>query len=372
MNNQYFNDNKLKQIGLGLLPNLIFFVLFFIGCRVNNGIAIFWEKDKAAGILIGKDLLNEIPADTVEKYLRIELDNANGIAMLGNYQLLDGDILFKPPIPLTGGLTYRVIFHENEIGRITVPGPDPKDGPFVTAVMPSADTLPENLLKFYIQFSRPVREGEALKHIVLLNNANDTVRNVFLDLQPELWDSSRTTLTLWLDPGRIKRALQPNEKLGNPLKQGEIYTLAIANNWKDASGLPLVKNFKKRFTVAARDTAVPNPAAWNIQPPKAGSGDGLQVLLPEPLDHFLLAETVQVLDDAGKQVPGHFHILNNEKLLQYDADRSWRAGNYTLRIYSYLEDLAGNNLNRLFDRDIFMPQQKITAGNYFDLHFLIE
>ena len=40
----------------------------------------------------------------------------------------------------------------------------------------------------------------------------------FLDLQPELWNAEGTVLTLWLDPGRIKRDLIPNKELGIPLK----------------------------------------------------------------------------------------------------------------------------------------------------------
>ena len=77
--------------------------------------------------------------------------------------------------------------------------------------------MPENLLKIYLRFSHPMREGQSDKYISLIKNGKDTLPDVFLNLQPELWNEDRTVLTVWLDPGRIKRDLQPNLKLGNPL-----------------------------------------------------------------------------------------------------------------------------------------------------------
>ena len=87
------------------------------------------------------------------------------------------------------------------------------------AIYPTQDTVPENLLKIYLQFSKPMREGQALRHIELLKNNRDTLPGVFLDLQPELWNVDRTTLTVWLDPGRIKRDLQPNGPIGKRRKE---------------------------------------------------------------------------------------------------------------------------------------------------------
>ena len=61
-------------------------------------------------------------------------------------------------------------------------------------------------------FSQPMQEGVSAEHICLVKGEKDTLKNVFLDLQPELWNHDRTMLTLWLDPGRIKRDLQPNRQ----------------------------------------------------------------------------------------------------------------------------------------------------------------
>ena len=101
-------------------------------------------------------------------------------------------------------------------------------------------------------------EGQSQKHIFLLNHNNDTIKDVFLDLQPELWDEDRTVLTMWLDPGRIKRDLIPNLQKGNPLKKGQQYTLAVAGEWKDEEGLPLKASYTRKFFVGERDSTGPD------------------------------------------------------------------------------------------------------------------
>ena len=38
------------------------------------------------------------------------------------------------------------------------------------------------------------------------------MKSIFLELENELWNPEHTQLTLWLDPGRIKRDLIPNQR----------------------------------------------------------------------------------------------------------------------------------------------------------------
>ena len=59
------------------------------------------------------------------------------------------------------------------------------------------DRVPENALRFYLHFSRPMTRGEGLKHVHLANKDGDPVEDAFLDLAEELWsaDGKRLTLT---------------------------------------------------------------------------------------------------------------------------------------------------------------------------------
>ena len=66
----------------------------------------------------------------------------------------------------------------------------------------------------------------------------------------------------------------------------------------------------------------------------------------------LLEESLQILNDEGAPVKGSFMINQEEKTVDFIPLEPWIEGNYMLVVQSILEDLAGNNLNRVFDRDI--------------------
>ena len=275
--------------------------------------------------------------------------------MLGEHNILDSGIQFLPAIPLTPGLKYEVYWADKLIGELSVPIDD-DDATTVLAVYPGADTLPENLLKFYIRFSKPMQQGEALDHIRLIRNNRDTLSSVFLDLQPELWNNEGTILTLWLDPGRIKRGLQPNKLLGPPLHQDEHYKLLIEHQWQDARGVLLKQDYGKDFYTGIRDSISPDPNTWIIEEPSAGSDKSLLIYFHEPLDYVLLNNTMRIVDEKANEVKGVFHVNNDERTVIFVPEGGWKRGAYHLEIEPRLEDLAGNNLNHLFDTDLDQKQ----------------
>ena len=136
----------------------------------------------------------------------------------------------------------------------------------------------------YFEFSEPMVEGSSLQHLTLIRNDRDTMRGTFLDLQPELWNSDGTVLTLWLDPGRIKRDLIPNKELGSPLKQGERYTLHVNKSWQSKNGVPLAKNYSKTFVTINRDEESPDPLTWKVSAPSSNDKQSLEIQFPQPLD----------------------------------------------------------------------------------------
>jgi hypothetical protein len=361
-----YNFQNPTTIRLGTLSLIFFVFLLLSSCRQNKQeeIDIIWNNERAVAISIPKSLLNQAPADSFSTFLQVRLESENPVAILGGHSIAGDKLLFKPLIPFSRGLSYEIIFRNKQIGKIKIPLADAKDAPSLIAIYPTQDTLPENLLKLYLQFSRPMREGESQKYIALLNNHNDTLPNIFLDLQPELWNNERTVLTIWLDPGRIKRDLIPNQKMGNPLKKGERYTLTVSANWKDVQGLPLARAFTRQFIVGSRDSISPDPDRWTLDLPSAGTNQPLVININEPLDYFLLKETIDIIDGNGNKVTGDLKIGNEETMFEFIPDKQWLPGQYRLQIASYLEDLAGNNLDRVFDRDITVKQSKPGKSNH--------
>jgi hypothetical protein len=81
----------------------------------------------------------------------------------------------------------------------------------VKHVFPSSDSLPENLLRFYVCFSNPMRRGRAEEQIGLLGPDGWSAPDTLYRPPVELWDNSMRHLTILLDPGRLKREVGPTE-----------------------------------------------------------------------------------------------------------------------------------------------------------------
>ncbi|MBC7914242.1 MAG: hypothetical protein H7Y07_08970 [Pyrinomonadaceae bacterium] len=308
-------------------------------------------------------LIEDSSIDSILKHLEVRLYST---PLLGEIKATE-QVIFEPLIDLSPGLHYRIFYRNKFIGEIQVPEVNKKNSAKLIAIYPSSDTLPENLLKIYFHFSAPMREGEALKHISLLNNG-DTLKNTFLDLQPELWNPNRTVLTLWLDPGRIKRDLIPNQKMGNPLKAGQKYQLKISTDWKDAKGLNLSKGYIKDFVTGSPDYSFSTPSNWILKLPQAHTRQALHVILKEPLDYFLLQETLSISGPNELPLRCAVKIGFGEKSVSLIPEKNWASGNYLLKINPILEDLAGNNLNRPFDRDINAPSARISSELKFKIN----
>lgn len=354
-NNRFYS----KGIRLHIIGSLIFSFLFTACLEKNEdrSIVIQWKDNHAEAILIPKQLLPGSAEDSLHSQIQVQLKNTN-VPVIGEYKTAADAVTFQPLIPFTRGLAYEVHYKNKLVSQFEIPIDTFSKAPTILAVYPTNDTVPENLLKIYIFFSRPMQEGKAVKNITVIKNNNDTIPSVFLDLESELWNKERTILTLWLDPGRIKRDLQPNKKSGTPLQKATSYAVVIKNDWRSADGIPLTSSFYKAFFAGTRDAVSPDPSGWLIIMPKAATNQPLTIHLGETLDYVLLKNAIRIVDDKGNIVAGDLETKAEETILSFTPAQSWKPGNYAVEIESRLEDLAGNNLNRLFDNDITMQSKK--------------
>lgn len=312
---------------------------------------VVYKDTSPIAFQISRDLFNNATDDSIIRSLTIHLEG-NSIPVLGELTIRDDKVLFEPVIAFTNGLTYVVKLGGELIATRNISQVDVPAQTYVQSIYPSGDTLPENLLKFYIEFTEPMQEGHALENLVLIRNGKDTLPDVFLDLQPELWSNDNRILTVWLDPGRIKRELLPNQKMGAPLEQDNSYRLLVRKKWRDAKGNDVAEDFEKDFYVGERDSFSPGYQSWTFSTPFSNSRDDLVIHLKESLDYQLLKNTIRVVDKDGKNISGRFTPDKNETTLLFYPEKKWKTGEYVLEIESRLEDLAGNNLNRPFERDI--------------------
>jgi hypothetical protein len=304
--------------------------------------------------------------------------------MLGVYRVESGVLRFEPQFPLEPGIVYRAIFRPARLpgggnpadGEVTslfqLPANKPNLSTTVKMVYPSAGVVPENLLKFYLHFSAAMSRGRIYEHIQLRDEAGKPIELPFLEIDEELWDPTMTRLTLFLDPGRIKRGVRPLEEVGPALEAGKSYTLVIGSELKDGSGNPLKETFRKDFKVGPPDRNPPDPATWKIQSPQAGTREPLAVAFADSMDHALALRLLTVISESGESIDGKATLEDQERRWIFTPGNPWRRGTHRLVIQTTLEDLAGNNIGKPFDVDLFEGvQRRLTTSNVkipFEVH----
>lgn len=330
------------------------FLVLVMACGQPEPVSIVWKEEKATGLIIRQLRASETDLLKLEVRLVREYERA---PVLGVFKLSGEEITFTPIVPLTKGLTYELLEDGKAFGEITIPASE-APAPEIIGIYPGVDTIPENLLKFHIQFSQPMMEGKSAQFVKLIENGKDTLDGTFLDLQPELWNEAGTVLTLWLDPGRIKLDLIPNKELGNPLALGAQYALVIMPGWSSKDGVPLRSVLIKTLYVGERDDRSPDVDMWQVQIPGAATRDQLNIGFGESLDWLLANECILVMDAASKPVPGLYSLNDEVSGFTFVPQSPWNEGRYSITVESRLEDLAGNNLNRLFEVDLNKPGSK--------------
>ncbi|MCH8020726.1 hypothetical protein IH785_12785 [candidate division KSB1 bacterium] len=314
-------------------------------------------------------------------------DGSGKPPILGTYKIENQAIYFKPRFPFRLGLAYYARFDFIQlyslVDWINTSGPDFMESTFllekptriapttVTNIFPSTDVVPANLLRFYIHFSAPMGPGNAHDYVHLLNSRNEEVALPFVEVEEGLWDRDRKRLTLFFHPGRLKRGVAPNLKMGPPLRKGETFRLILDRNWKDAYGNPLEKGFQKEFKVAADDRGPVSEKEWRVTTPSAGTRQPLILNFPDPLDHALLSRMILIVDTNGNSCKGTIEISKSEMRWEFIPDSPWASGNYSVAVNTALEDLAGNNLNSVFDRELAHSRPQIETGGLAKIHFRV-
>jgi hypothetical protein len=301
--------------------------------------------------------------------------------MLGAYRVASNSVRFDAQFPLEPDVSYRAIFRPDRLpehrGKASSPimavfkAPSRPLNPttVVTHVYPSSDVLPENLLKFYLHFSAPMSRGHIYDHVHLRDEAGKEVEIPFLEIDEELWNPAMTRLTLFIDPGRIKRGVQPLEEVGPALQAGRRCTLVIDQAWKDGAGSPLKESFQKTFMVGAPDRDPPDPVRWRVQSPKSDSRAPLTIVFSEPMDHALAERVIRVVNGSGDLVQGNAGLEDEERRWNFVPTGPWNRGHYQISVQMTIEDLAGNNVGKPFDVDLFESVQQRVTNSTVSLPF---
>ena len=178
--------------------------------------------------------------------------------LAGRYRIeSSGCLKFSPQFSPEGPLSYRVRLDPGALVKLAgagqtrdtvqqwmfrLPGrPLPASSTEIAAIYPSAPVVPANQLRWYVEFTAPMREGESARMVELLDGRGRVVEGAFLRREEELWNPDRTRLTLLFDMARVKHAIRRRLEVGPVLQAGRSYTLRISSDWQDARGAMLVR-----------------------------------------------------------------------------------------------------------------------------------
>jgi hypothetical protein len=298
-----------------------------------------------------------------------EADIAARPPVAGEWKTEEGKIVFAPKYPLKASTAYRVIGTANPL-NVHTPKAERGKPTVVTHIYPSATELPENVLRFYIQFNQPMPRGDSYRYVRLLSENGKADPLPFVELDQELWNADQTRLTLLIDPGRIKKEVKPRIDLGPVFRQRNTYTLVVSGQWPTLDGGTLGKDVSKAITATAPQSAGIDPKDWKITPPTDTDGS-LRVAFGYSLDYVILSRSLTVIGSDGQPVAGSAEPTDAEQGWKFRPAGRWSAGSYLLRVDTGLEDVSGNAVGRPFEVDLSRPPPKVIKVDHVDVPFTV-
>ena len=288
-------------------------------------------------------------------------------AIIGEWSYLPGKVKFIPPQPLDASENYYLKYNTKNRKQKWLPLIARIDGfglkaltPEIVSVYPTTDHLPENLLRFYIEFSTPMRENEFQNFVEILDENGQIVEGPFLNSKSEYWNKDHTKITLFFHPGRIKTGLKANQLYGRPLKAGHSYTLQVKSGWESRQGIPSQASFSKTFTVVSEERSKVNPSNWKVHIPKLNSQEVLAIDFGQPIDHINAQTFIVLLDKYNNEIKGDITLSKKESVWEFTPTEAWKDKKFTIVVDKTLEDVSGNNLISAFDTRNLI---QLTANN---------
>lgn len=309
-------------------------------------------------------------ADLLQVYVgKSDTCCSNRTPIAGQYEEVGGFLKFVPTYEFVEGQDYVVSVWQldakdvpyHTLAEFNIKSDAPVTPTYVTDIYPSGELLPENVLRFYIHFSKPMKPHVAFNYIKLIDATGNVDDAAFMQFKQELWSEDRKRLTLLMGPGRIKRDVSTNLRLGPALRKDQQYTLLVEAGWTAANGDQPLARYEKSFRVTDALRQLPAVNLWEITAPALGGNSALTIRFDRPFDHQLLQTDIKLVTESGLNIPGSIEIGNHETEWNFKPDDNWADERIHIVVDSELEDVAGNNFKDLLDHSIDTKTKKIRS-----------
>lgn len=282
----------------------------------------------------------------------------NKASIIGSVKRENTHTTFIPAVPFDYETMYTLVYNENFF-HFKIARTSEYKAMTINEIYPSHPEVPANILKWYVQFSRPVNPIKIYEHISFLDEDGRPIDRSILHLAAPLLSEDGMLLTIWVEPGRQKRGLGPNRYLGSVFEPFKQYTIHIADTLKDAHGATIATSVSHTFTTIESDRTKPSLSNWEVIPIKADTRLPLEIVCNDDLDYGSLLDAFSVSFN-GKEIKGTLSLDSRTTKFLFTPEDKWKKGTYNIQLDYRLEDLAGNNLVHLFDRSLKEKPEEIT------------
>jgi hypothetical protein len=322
--------------------NLVFFFLFCFH--------VAWSQNELSienGELIFNNVELQIAETKVYLHHVTKVTEINKTPIQGTWKIINGKGVFTAPLPLTFTNDYTVVFKDKYYylnGRTPTSAHDF----YVETIYPQGDTLPENILKFHIKFSKKISPVDVYKHLHFIDHTGTEMTKVILDMQTPIIDETGTVLSFWVDPGRQKRGLLLNELYGVPFKIYNTYTLMVDDQIKNTENQPIQSKYAKTFAIGK---PIRKRIDENTDIAVKKTKDTIVIKTNQEMDYKTVKHYIQLLNEGKNEIPSEIAFFKNEIKIIPTPNQGLSAP-YFLAINPLLEDVCGNNFKYAFDREI--------------------
>ena len=84
-----------------------------------------------------------------------------------------------------------------------------------------------------------------------------------------------------------------------------------------------------------------------------------------------LIRVIQVVNDSNQLIDGKVALEDHERRWKFTPAEAWRRGPHALQVQTTIEDLAGNNIGKAFEVDLFENVQRRFTNSTIRLPFAV-
>lgn len=217
-------------------------------------------------------------------------------------------------------------------------------------IVPDLMEIPSNILRFHIKFPEDVAPEFLRTGVMISDDSEGGESDFFLKTPQELWSSDSRTLTVYLNPARVKSTLREFQNHGSHFTRDQTYRIRILPVFRNQSGQQITHTvIEKSFSVTSPQKNPLKIKNWKTSVRTDRSGRlVIDLNFDQPMDERSALAWISVIRN-GLPVDGVSGLSRNGYLWRFKSHQALEPGTCQIVVSEFLEDIAGNRVSRSFE-----------------------